>query len=69
MFIYFYYLLFIYFFSGFCRRSPDSFLRDLEKLNEDFDLSRLLCECREPDLLADIIRSQVFFLIFATKED
>uniref|UniRef100_A0A183V8M6 Integrator complex subunit 1 n=1 Tax=Toxocara canis TaxID=6265 RepID=A0A183V8M6_TOXCA len=44
--------------TGVCRRPPDSFLRDLEKLNEDLDLSGSLSECRDPDLLADIIRSQ-----------
>uniref|UniRef100_A0A915PK51 DUF3677 domain-containing protein n=1 Tax=Setaria digitata TaxID=48799 RepID=A0A915PK51_9BILA len=43
---------------GVCRRPPDNILRDLEKLNEDLDLSRLLSECRDPDLLADIVRSQ-----------
>lgn len=44
--------------TGMCRQPPDSFLRDLEKLNDDLDLSRSLSECRDPDLLADIIRSQ-----------
>uniref|UniRef100_A0A0R3RPM6 DUF3677 domain-containing protein n=1 Tax=Elaeophora elaphi TaxID=1147741 RepID=A0A0R3RPM6_9BILA len=44
--------------NGVCRRPPDNIMRDLEKLNEDLDLSRLLSECRDPDLLADIVRSQ-----------
>ncbi|VBB28151.1 unnamed protein product [Acanthocheilonema viteae] len=44
--------------NGVCRRPPDNIMRDLEKLNEDLDLSRLLSECRNPDLLADIVRSQ-----------
>ncbi|VDN00703.1 unnamed protein product [Thelazia callipaeda] len=44
--------------TGVCRRLPDNVMRDLEKLNEDLDLSRLLSECRDPDLLADIVRSQ-----------
>ncbi|EJD74586.1 hypothetical protein LOAG_18113 [Loa loa] len=44
--------------NGVCRRLPDNIMRDLEKLNEDLDLSRLLSECRDPDLLADIVRSQ-----------
>lgn len=34
-------------------------MHDLEKLNEDLDLSHSLSECRDPDLLADIVRSQV----------
>ncbi|VDN44809.1 unnamed protein product [Gongylonema pulchrum] len=48
-------------FSGVPRRPPDSVLRDLEKLNQEFDLSHYLSECREPDLLADIVKSQVSF--------
>ncbi|VDK43236.1 unnamed protein product [Anisakis simplex] len=44
--------------AGVCRRPPDSFFIDLKKLNEDLDLSRSLCECRDPDILADIARSE-----------
>ncbi|MFH4974662.1 hypothetical protein AB6A40_001371 [Gnathostoma spinigerum] len=44
--------------TGICRQPPDYFFKDLEELNADLDLSRSFSECRDPDLLADLIRSQ-----------
>ncbi|XP_078691976.1 integrator complex subunit 1-like [Branchiostoma floridae x Branchiostoma belcheri] len=44
--------------SGVARRPPPSILQQLRSLNKSLKLGHLLCRCRNPDFLLDIIQRQ-----------